>query len=229
MREFTADYLEHTRRGMWESTAALSPLSLADRERVLDVGCGTGELALYLARMGHDVLGIDIAPRAIDQAKAKARWRRIQGAHFLVWDALDIPRLAERGFRFRTVTDSAMFHVLAERDRDGFIDGLETVLGPGGRYFVLGDERRDEDDVYGITPDELRTRFRTEDGWTVEFVYATAFERRLGNTPAYIADIRRNGPRPASGQGSSTHRNATITVQPVHEEAWTTDAPLRRG
>lgn len=166
---------------------------------VLDVGCGTGELALFLARMGNDVLGIDISPRAIDQAKAKARWRRIPRAHFLVWDALDLPRLAERGFRFRTVTDSAMFHVLAERDRDGFVDGLETVLAPGGRYLVLGDERKQGDEIYGLTPAELRARFRTEDGWTIEFVHETAFERRLGNTPAYVTGVRRDGARPAGG------------------------------
>ncbi|MFB6221732.1 MAG: class I SAM-dependent methyltransferase [Halolamina sp.] len=50
MREFSADYLEHTRRGMWEETAALAPLALDSRERVLDAGCGTGELTRVLAR-----------------------------------------------------------------------------------------------------------------------------------------------------------------------------------
>ena len=60
MRRFTADYLEHTRRGMWEETAALAPLSLADRERVLDVGCGTGELTRVLAAESPgEVVGAD--------------------------------------------------------------------------------------------------------------------------------------------------------------------------
>ncbi|MFC6836831.1 class I SAM-dependent methyltransferase [Halomarina ordinaria] len=51
MRRFSADYLSDTRAGMWDedSRAALAPLSLADREVVLDVGCGTGALATVLA------------------------------------------------------------------------------------------------------------------------------------------------------------------------------------
>jgi len=60
VRRFTADYLEHTRRGMWEETAALAPLSLDDRERVLDVGCGTGELTRVLATESPgEVVGAD--------------------------------------------------------------------------------------------------------------------------------------------------------------------------
>lgn len=69
MREFTAAYLEHTRRGMWESTAALSPLSLGDRERVLDVGCGTGELTDVLASGTQgEVVGVDADPDLLDVA-----------------------------------------------------------------------------------------------------------------------------------------------------------------
>ncbi len=50
MRSFSAQYLEETRRGLWaESRDALSGLSLADRQRILEVGCGTGELTRVLA------------------------------------------------------------------------------------------------------------------------------------------------------------------------------------
>jgi hypothetical protein len=97
--------------------------------------------------------------------------------------------LAERGFSFRTVVDCAMFHVLGAAERDLFVDGLAEVVRPGGLYCVLGDARRQRGDIYGLSPAELRDRFA--DGWTVEFVSGTTFERRYSANPAYVAGIRR--------------------------------------
>ncbi|WP_435344718.1 class I SAM-dependent methyltransferase [Haloarchaeobius sp. HRN-SO-5] len=61
MRRFDAEYLETTREGMWaDSREALAPLSLADRDSVLDVGCGTGELTGVLAEeTDGTVVGVD--------------------------------------------------------------------------------------------------------------------------------------------------------------------------
>ena len=69
---------------------------------VLDIGCGTGEHALFFAGEGHDVWGIDSAPLAIRKAQEKAAERRLT-VHFLVMDALDLARLDRK---FDTATDS---------------------------------------------------------------------------------------------------------------------------
>jgi SAM-dependent methyltransferase len=160
------------------------------RSPVLDVGCGTGELSLFLARQGHDVLGIDLSPLAVRQAREKARWRRIR-AQFLVWNALALPRLGTAGLTFRTVVDSAMFHVLGDRERDRFVAGLGDVVPSGGLYCVLGDARIDERAVYGITPDELRRRFGAAGGWEVVAAVRTVFERRWSENPAYFVVVER--------------------------------------
>jgi SAM-dependent methyltransferase len=160
------------------------------RSPVLDVGCGTGELALFLARHGFDVLGIDLSPLAIRQATEKAQYRRIP-AHFLVWDALDLGGLRARSLQFRTVLDSAMFHILGDRERDLFIEGLGEVVRSGGLYCVLGDARTDARSIYGLTPAEIRRRFDAAGGWEVVFAYRTVFERRWGGTPAYFVGVRR--------------------------------------
>lgn len=160
------------------------------RGPVLDVGCGTGELSLFLARRGHDVLGIDLSSLAIRQARQKARWRRID-ARFLLWDALDLDGLASAGFAFRTVVDSAMFHVLGERERDRFVAGLGEVVVSDGLYCVLGDARYDDRAVYGITPDEIRERFEGTGRWEVAFAHEATFERRWSASPAYFVGVRR--------------------------------------
>ena len=159
---------------------------------VLDVGCGTGELACFLARRGHRVLGIDLSELAIRQAREKARWRRID-ARFLVWDALRLDSLADRGFSFRTVVDSGLYHVLGPAERDRLAAGLERVLEPGGLYAVLGDAPRDDRELYGLSPTELRERFLARGGWEQVFAVETAFDRRWGGSPAYFVGLRRQG------------------------------------
>ena len=171
--------------------AAFVALAESGRIRgpVLDVGCGTGELALFLARQGHEVLGIDLSPRAVEQARAKARGRRID-ADFAVWDALDLGGLASAGFSFPTVVDSAMFHVLGAAEREQFVDGLAEIVPSGGHYYVLGDARRVAGDAYGVTPAELRERFAGPD-WVVEFAVPARFQRQWSSNPGYFVAVRR--------------------------------------
>lgn len=62
-----------------------------ERGNILDVGCGTGRIALELAEIGYDVIGIDISPIYIDIALKRARERGLHNkAVFIICDARDI-------------------------------------------------------------------------------------------------------------------------------------------
>ena len=73
MRSFSPEYLRRTREGLWDrSTEALEPLSLPDRERILDAGAGTGEFARVLAADSPaEVVCLDADTDLLDVARER--------------------------------------------------------------------------------------------------------------------------------------------------------------
>jgi ubiquinone/menaquinone biosynthesis C-methylase UbiE len=76
-----------TRTAWADLLTAWLPTGPAD---VLDVGCGTGSLSQMIAEAGHRVTGVDLAPRMVEQARAKLAAAGLTG-HFLVGDAAALP------------------------------------------------------------------------------------------------------------------------------------------
>ena len=141
---------------------------------VLDIGCGTGEHALFFAEEGYEVWGIDSAPLAIGKAKEKAATRGLK-VQFLVLNALELTRLNRK---FDTATDSGLFHTLSDEDRPVFVNNLEAVLSPSGKYFMLCFSEL-EPAGYGprrITKQEIQDSFR--DGWSINYIRPAVFESR---------------------------------------------------
>jgi len=102
---------------------------------VLDLGCGTGDNAIELARHGLVVKGLDAVPEALERARKKTKEAGVkQSPEFVLGDAL---RLAESRLKARTVLDCALFHTFSDEERKEYIRGLEAVLSPGGRLHIL--------------------------------------------------------------------------------------------
>ena len=102
---------------------------------VLDLGCGTGDNTIELARHGLVVKGLDAVPEALERARKKTEQAGLkQSPEFVLGDAL---RLAESGVKARTVLDCALFHTFSDEERKEYIRGLEAVLSPGGRLHIL--------------------------------------------------------------------------------------------
>ena len=102
---------------------------------VLDLGCGTGDNTIELARHGLVVKGLDAVPEALERARKKTEQAGLkQPPEFVLGDAL---RLVESGLKARTVLDCALFHTFSDEERKEYIRGLEAVLSQGGRLHIL--------------------------------------------------------------------------------------------
>ncbi len=101
--------------------------------RALEVGCGTGTNALYLAGAGFDVLGVDLSPIAIERARSK------QGdATGCVFEVLDFLDADPPGGPFDLVFDRGCFHTFDEAERRGrFAARVAQLLSRGGRWVSL--------------------------------------------------------------------------------------------
>jgi ubiquinone/menaquinone biosynthesis C-methylase UbiE len=126
--------------------------------RVLDVGCGTGENALYLAGNGFSVSGVDLSDRAISMARAKAAERQLK-VEFQAGNALS---LDFKDGVFDNVIDSGLFHTFPDNDRPVYTREITRVLVTGGRYFMLCFSEKEPTDWGGprrITKEEIETTF----------------------------------------------------------------------
>ena len=161
--------------------------------RTLDAGCGTGEHTLLAASHGADATGVDIAPTAVERARAKAAERGV-AARFEVADVLDLSPLGLAG-QLDAVIDSGVFHVFSDDDRPRYVASLAEVLRPGGRMYLMCFSDRQPGD-FGprrVSQDELRTAFSR--GWTVESITAASFDIHavdgMPQAQAWLAVLRR--------------------------------------
>ena len=146
----------HLSRPSPELIAALGDGWLAPGGRVLDVGCGLGTEAGYLASSGWQAVGIDLSEAAIARAAAGH-----DDAAFL---RADMRRLPFQPHCFDAAIDRGCFHYLSPGDRLSYAGELRRVLRPGGKFLLRASlraagQRNDVDEAVIA---------RTFAGWQVE-------------------------------------------------------------
>lgn len=99
--------------------------------RTLEIGCGTGTNAIFLAQYGFDVLGIDISEVAVARARAKAQGR-------CRFEAVDFLAAAPAAGPFQFVFDRGCFHVFdGEGERARFAENVAAELVELGLWLSL--------------------------------------------------------------------------------------------
>jgi SAM-dependent methyltransferase len=100
--------------------------------RAIDLGCGEGDNAIFLARNGFDVTAVDFAPSAIAKARAKASAAGVE-VDFVVDDLTRIDRV--RG-PYDVLVDYGAFDDLGVRDRARYVAAVVPLTRPGSQFLL---------------------------------------------------------------------------------------------
>jgi len=102
--------------------------------RAIDLGCGAGNYAVWLASRGFDVTGVDSAPTAIKRAKEHATKKRVK-CTFLVADVLGDLENVTGTFDF--AYDWELLHHIFPEQRQQYVANVHRLLNPKGKYLSL--------------------------------------------------------------------------------------------
>lgn len=160
---------------------------------VLDVGCGSGDLAITLAQAGLEVVGMDFVDTAIEQAREKAAALPPEVARLLSFQVADglRPSLLQR--QFGAVVDCGFYHLFEPEPGERFVEDLAAAMRPGGRYYLLAFavEFDIPNSPRQVGEEELRARFTSEEGWRILELRPAEFQSRIAPVPAVAACMER--------------------------------------
>ena len=161
---------------------------------ILDLGCGSGDLAIHLAKLGHQTVGIDFVGSAIKNAQDKVNALPNGSALSLSFQVADALRPSTLQQKFGAVFDSGFYHLFDPEQCGQLMDEVASILKPHGYYYLheFAIEFPVPNVPRQISMDELQTRFTAAKGWRIKEIQTVEFLSRVAPpVPATCACIER--------------------------------------
>jgi SAM-dependent methyltransferase len=117
-----------------ELVACVAINAFPKRTVALDIGCGAGREAVFLAQQGYHVIGVDLSAEALKIAKTRAD---VAGV-VVDWRQGDVLSLPVESEAVDFVNDRGCFHHIPQEQRDQFVLEIARVLKPGGTMLLRG-------------------------------------------------------------------------------------------
>jgi len=118
--------------------------------KVLDIGCGEGFYAIYLASKGFEVTGMDISENAIELSKENAEEQGVK-IKFIAMDVADLDKINDK---FDFVFEWAILHHIMPEQRQKYIENIKKILNKGGKYLSICFNNQNPD--FGAKGKQLR-------------------------------------------------------------------------
>jgi SAM-dependent methyltransferase len=155
---------QHQTNTAEEDRLLLDTLALNDTHSIVDLGCGTGQLACEAAPRVRQVLAIDISATALEKAAARAKQQNCSNitfarSSFLTWESADAP--------FDLIITKFGLHHLPDFWKAKALRRIFENLKPGGRLII-------RDIVFSCPPDDIDATVETWLNWVGEH---TGFNR----------------------------------------------------
>lgn len=110
-------------------------LNLDGTGRLLDLGCGTGQLTLPLSAHFEEAVGLDPEPEMLEQAKLATEEAGVKNIRWVEGGSADLPTLEDSLGSFRVVTMGNSFHWM---DQAATLTQLDRMVDPGGALAIIG-------------------------------------------------------------------------------------------
>jgi 2-polyprenyl-3-methyl-5-hydroxy-6-metoxy-1,4-benzoquinol methylase len=153
---------------------------------VLDIGCGLGDNAIYLAKQGFDVTGLDISPTALSTAERRAK---DAGVHvtFAVTDSTKLEGFTDA---FDTIVDSGMFHCLDDNAKRSYAAAAHRATRPGATLLLscFSDANpADEDWPRPAVSEQTLRDVLGGAGWDIESLEPATWRREIDGQEVEMA------------------------------------------
>lgn len=199
-----SDHFDRTRSRPWPETAGFMD-SIEAGSRVLDMGCGNGRNALYLAERGHEVAGMDFSLALVGLARQRCSGPGLR-VHFLAGDLTSLP--FGSGTFDAALYVAALHHLPSREMRSRSLEEVWRCLRPGGEAIVsvwAREQERYEEALKDRDPCSFSGReegdayipWKTPGGGTYwrfyHFYGAGEFARDMDESPLTPLDLFRAG------------------------------------
>jgi len=206
----TAWYYARFREGYPEEFFNLikREFNLSVDDRVLDLGCGTGQIAIPISAFVKEIIAMDPEPEMVFEGKNQAKIRNAQNVNWIEGGSTDLPGMKDNLGRFKLVTMGTSFHWM---NREKTLDELHKLVNNDGGIAIvgntsiwtkvpndwekavktvitkyLGEERRAGSDIYRAPlkrHEEIvrDSKFKRMETWQHHWVASSSLDEVIGN------------------------------------------------